>query len=74
MLLSNSEKHNEKLEIEVKEYKSKFEKLLLEIHGIEKKAYENGIIVGKDSNQLTVKIEPIENITNGNYWIFKKKL
>jgi hypothetical protein len=73
ILISKYVENIEKLEYEINEYKIKFENLISEIYNLERKSFNNGFIEGQEKNKITVKIEPIENITNSNFWILKKE-
>lgn len=67
------EKENQLIIEENLKLKSKNENFYLNLYKLEKEAFENGIVEGVKRNNIFVKIEPIENIANSNFWILKKE-
>jgi hypothetical protein len=61
------------LQNELLKINNKFENLLKESYFMQTEAHKRGIEEGINRNTLTVKIEPIENITNANYCVYKRE-
>ncbi len=67
------DKENSNLKKEIICLREKLDDFLKDITKLEKKSYQEGLEEGINRNKLFVKIEPIENITNSNFWILKKE-
>jgi len=69
-IITESQIQKENLIAELIQMKKNYDSLILSQFDLQNAAYKDGLTDGEAKNKLTIRVEPIENYTGNNYYLW----